>query len=65
MTYEEAMFVKVLRDNGYTWRAVAREFHDNFPSHQNCIIRGNQMDGSDLCQFAAKILGEPNDSEWV
>lgn len=67
MTEELAKFIRDLRfkePNGYTWRAISREVYDKFPrlrqssKYSGGVIRGDQMDGKWLCEYAMRYYNE-------
>lgn len=60
MTEEHAKFIKKLRvEDEESWRGVSYEFRMAFPDEKNDYgFPGNQFDGMDLCDQAAKFFGE-------
>lgn len=64
MTREKAEFVRRLRvDEGYSWRAVARECSDAWKGDWS--PPSNQIMGMCLCDVAARVLGEDfNKEPW-
>ena len=60
MTLEQAKWLKSLRAEGYSWRAIAREWTDKYPKLSEAgwtePVSGNQIFGWDLCREAAKVL---------
>jgi hypothetical protein len=60
ITWERASQIRAWRcDEGYTWRAVAQAACDSWRTDLD--LAGNQLYGRELCQFAAKKLGEDPD----
>lgn len=59
MTDVRAAEIKGLRvDQGYTWRAVAKETHEAWGDDAGWEPPSNQLAGMALCEAAAKRLGE-------
>lgn len=56
VTQENALIIRQLRADGYTWRALARECHQFLGG--NWTPESNQLAGMVLCETAAALLGE-------
>ena len=51
------MFIKYLRvQRGYTWRMIAYKCAEKWPDRG--LYAHDQMEGRDLCNQAADVLGE-------
>ena len=61
MTIEDAITIKGWRVKGASWRRVAELAAQMWPLR--AIESGNQIEGRDLCQDAAIILGEDH-RDW-
>jgi hypothetical protein len=61
MTKELAEEIRILRQNGSTWRMVATRFHEMHPDLK--VTSGHQLEGMCLCEEAGKVLKE-NHYEW-
>lgn len=63
ITKDRAEFVRKLRIEGYTWRAIARDCHLKFNGSWSPI--SNQLAGMALCEISAPFFGENwNDEIW-
>lgn len=66
---EQAVFIKKLRvDNGYSWRAVARDVSEVFHNLKDIggspVKSGNQIHGIALCDAAMNMLNETVEDGW-
>ena len=62
MNKQDALIIKDFRKNA-TWRMVAKLAAEKWPDRGYCS--GNQIEGMELCQKAAQILGEdPWQEPW-
>lgn len=63
LTKEEALQIKEWRVIGNTWRSVACCAAEAWPLRK--LVSGNQIEGMDLCEEAAELLGEdPWSAPW-
>lgn len=63
LTKEQAEFIKNLRCGliTHSWRSIASKWYVKYKTGLN----GNQLFGKELCENAAKLLGEdPSDEPW-
>lgn len=63
MTKEDAVIIKEWRSKGATWRRVADYAAEKWP--EMGYIAGHQLEGRELCDEAARVLGEHRwDEPW-
>ena len=63
MTKEDAVIIKEWRTNGATWRRIAEYAADKWPDMG--YIAGHQLEGRELCDEAARTLGDDRrDQPW-
>lgn len=59
-TQQQALMIKNWRKT-YSWRKIADKAAEEWPSLE--IIPGHQMEGIEICQCAARALGEETNVE--
>lgn len=63
LTQHKASIIKKYRETGSSWRRIAEKAALEFPELD--IESGNQLDGRELCNAAALVLGEnQNEDPW-
>lgn len=65
LTVEEAQLIRTWRvDQGATWRGVAHAWYaERTEARLDQAWQGSQILGEDLCESAAKLLGEDDTTE--
>lgn len=53
-------------EEGYTWRAVARDFYEKYGHFcvDHNLHDGNQISGMQLCEVAQKLLNQKTEEGW-
>ena len=63
MDMTDALMIKTWRVTGATWRRIAEYAAETWPDRG--YESGNQIEGRELCQEAARVLGEDHrDNCW-